>query len=96
MCFYVTERKDLAVKKFLEKPENFSDLFNGSIFCGRQVLRADMLERLPGESALTFPDKAGQKVSERRYRDAICKASGSTTYAVFAVEGQEKPIMPCR
>ena len=86
----MSQRKDLAVKKFLEKPENFSDLFNGSIFCGRQVLRADMLERLPGESALSFPDKEGQKVSERRYRDAICKASGSTTYAVFAVEGQEK------
>ena len=94
----MSQRKDLAVKKFLEKPENFSDLFNGSIFCGRQVLRADMLERLPGESALTFPDKAGQKVSERRYRDAICKASGSTTYAVFAVEGQEKThyAMPVR
>ena len=94
----MSQRKDLAVKKFLEKPENFSDLFNGSIFCGRQVLRADMLERLPGESALTFPDKEGQKVSERRYRDAICKASGSTTYAVFAVEGQEKThyAMPVR
>ena len=94
----MSQRKDLAVKKFLEKPENFSDLFNGSIFCGRQVLRADMLERLPGESALSFPDKEGQKVSERRYRDAICKASGSTTYAVFAVEGQEKThyAMPVR
>ena len=36
--------KDLAVMRFLEKPENFSDLFNGSLFQGKQVLKAEMLE----------------------------------------------------
>ena len=30
--------KDAVIKKFLEKPENFSDLFNGSLFQGKQVL----------------------------------------------------------
>lgn len=80
--------KDLAVMRFLEKPENFSDLFNGSLFQGKQVLKAEMLESMSGRSALSFRDKDGRKVSVRRYRDAVCKASGHTAYAVFAVEGQ--------
>ena len=90
--------KDLAVMKFLEKPENFSDLFNGSLFQGRQVLRADRLENLSGKSALSFLDKDGNKVTVRRYRDAVCKASGHTSYAVFAVEGQGEThyAMPVR
>lgn len=90
--------KDAVIKKFLEKPENFSDLFNGSLFQGKQVLKADMLGDLPGESMISFSDKEGKKVSARRYRDIIRKASGRTTYAVFAVEGQEKThyAMPVR
>nr|WP_308624337.1 Rpn family recombination-promoting nuclease/putative transposase [uncultured Eisenbergiella sp.] len=90
--------KDLAVMKFLEKPEHFSDLFNGSLFQGKQVLRADRLENLSGKSALSFLDKEGNKVTVRRYRDAVCKASGRTAYAVFAVEGQGEThyAMPVR
>ena len=90
--------KDAVIKKFLEKPENFSDLFNGSLFQGKQVLKADMLGDLPGESMISFSDKEGKKVSARRYRDVIRKASGRKTYAVFAVEGQEKThyAMPVR
>ena len=90
--------KDLAVMRFLEKPENFSDLFNGSLFRGKQVLKAEMLESMSGRSALSFRDKDGGKVSVRRYRDAVCKASGRTTYAVFAVEGQGEThyAMPVR
>lgn len=47
---------------------------------------------------ISFSDKEGKKVSARRYRDIIRKASGRTTYAVFAVEGQEKThyAMPVR
>lgn len=90
--------KDLAVMRFLEKPENFSDLFNGSLFQGKQVLKAEMLESMSGRSALSFRDKDGRKVSVRRYRDAVCKASGHTAYAVFAVEGQGEThyAMPVR
>lgn len=51
--------KDLAVMRFLEKPENFSDLFNGSLFRGKQVLKAEMLESMSGRSALSFRDKDG-------------------------------------
>ena len=58
----MSNEKDLAVTKFLERPENFSDLFNGSLFQGKQVIKADRLENLPGESALSFTDKKGKKV----------------------------------
>lgn len=94
----MSNEKDLAVTKFLERPENFSDLFNGSLFQGKQVIKADRLENLPGESALSFTDKKGKKVSVRRYRDVIRKASGDTAYAVFAVEGQGEThyAMPVR
>ena len=43
----MANEKDAVIKKFLEKPENFSDLFNGSLFRGKQVLKADMLGDLP-------------------------------------------------
>ena len=90
--------KDMAVKKFLDNPKNFCDLFNGSLFRGKQVMKADMLEDLPGESMISFRDKRGKQVSAKRYRDVIRKVSGQTTYAVFAVEGQEKThfAMPVR
>ena len=35
----MSNEKDLAVTKFLERPENFSDLFNGSLFQGKQVIK---------------------------------------------------------
>ena len=44
--------KDLAVMRFLEKPENFSDLFNGSLFRGKQVLKAEMLESIDRKSVV--------------------------------------------
>ena len=54
--------KDAVIKKFLEKPENFSDLFNGSLFQGKQVLKADMLGDLPGESMISFKKGIGQTI----------------------------------
>ncbi|MFR6327878.1 MAG: hypothetical protein ACLUOI_02975 [Eisenbergiella sp.] len=89
--------KDAVIKKFLEKPENFSDLFNGSLFQGKQVLKADMLGDLPGESMISFTDKEGKKVSARRYRDVIRKASGRTTYSFRSGRaGKTHYAMPVR
>ena len=82
------KEKDSAVKRFLENPAHFCDLFNGSLFGGKQVLKAGSLESLPGEAIVSFADKDGRKVTVRRYRDAVRKACGNTMYAVFAVEGQ--------
>lgn len=41
------KEKDSAVKRFLENPAHFCDLFNGSLFGGKQVLKAGQ----PGEPA---------------------------------------------
>ena len=49
--------KDLAVMRFLEKPENFSDLFNGSLFQGKQVLKAEMLRGVPLMLFLRWKDR---------------------------------------
>ena len=49
-----------------------------------------MLGDLPGESMISFSDKEGKKVSARRYRDVIRKASAERRMQFFVVEGQEK------
>lgn len=92
------KEKDSAVKRFLENPAHFCDLFNGSLFGGKQVLKAGSLESLPGESIVSFADKDGRKVTVKRYRDAVRKACGNALYAIFAVEGQDKAhyAMPVR
>ena len=88
--------KDLAVMRFLEKPENFSDLFNGSLFRGKQVLKAEMLESMSGRSVLSFRDKGGGKVSVRRYRDAVCRRRGVLLMLFLRWKGRGKLIMLCR
>lgn len=92
------KEKDSAVKRFLENPAHFCDLFNGSLFGGKQVLKAGSLESLPGEAIVSFADKDGRKVTVKRYRDAVRKACGNALYAIFAVEGQDKAhyAMPVR
>lgn len=89
------KEKDSAVKRFLENPAHFCDLFNGSLFGGKQVLKAGSLESLPGEAIVSFADKDGRKVTVKRYRDAVRKACGNALYAIFAVEGRTRHIMLC-
>ena len=77
------KEKDSAVNRFLENPAHFCDLFNGSLFGGKQVLKAGSLESLPGEAIVSFADKDGRKVK-------VSQSRSHTVHYGFIYDGDEK------
>lgn len=47
-------KKDLLLKSYLSDPARYADVYNGSVFGGMQVLRAEQLEK--AESVQTKSD----------------------------------------
>lgn len=80
--------KDFCLKQLLLDKQRFADLFNGSLFDGRQILNADDLELVPDESGIIFIDRDGSKRTIQRRRDVVMKSSNDVCFAVFACEGQ--------
>ena len=75
---------DIVIRKYMEDKERFSDLMNGSLFGGKQVVKEENLEQMKGESSINLMDKNKKRKSVIRYRDVVMKAD----YAIFAVENQ--------
>lgn len=82
--------EDIVLKKYLSDKYRFADLINGSIFGGKQRVKAENLTLLNGESDLCFLDKNGKRKTVMRYRDVIMKADFGTCFAVMAEENQTK------
>lgn len=80
--------KDFCLKQLLLDKQRFADLFNGTLFDGRQILDADDLELVPDESGIIFIDRDGTKRTIQRRRDVVMKSSNDVCFAVFACEGQ--------
>lgn len=58
-----------AVREWMSNPVRFSDLYNGIVFQGKQVVLPEELESAEGETDILLEDKK-QKVQEiHRYRD---------------------------
>lgn len=75
---------DIVIRKYMEDKERFSDLMNGSLFDGKQVVKQENLEQIKGESSIYLMDKNKKRKSVIRYRDVVMK----TDYAIFAEENQ--------
>lgn len=91
-------KSDIAVKQWLGKKERFADLFNGTVFQGRQVVLAEELEETAGESSVLTADKDGREKGIHRYRDIVMRWKKGATLAILACEDQEKVhyAMPVR
>ena len=66
---------DVALKVWLRDKTRFADLFNGTIFDGKQVVKPKELEIVKGEGVAVLENK-GEGEKDRgvqRYRDVIMK-----------------------
>lgn len=90
--------QDYYVKRLLNDPARFADLYNGTVFGGRQVLRADQLSVVPEEKGLAIVGLDGRRRLIRRSRDVIKKASFGAYFVLLAEENQDKVhyAMPVR
>lgn len=90
--------ENVAVNRWLNDHERFADLFNGTVFGGRQVVRPEHLEDMDRESDVLLPDRTGKGKSIQRYRDIVKRWKRGANLAVLACESQSKVhyAMPVR
>lgn len=77
--------KDIRLKGYLGDATRYADLWNGSIFQGKQVVKAKDLEPIS-----PVIDEADEKGTEEMLRDVVMKQSlAGQKYALWTVENQE-------
>ena len=91
-------RQDVRVNRLFERKDIFADMVNGTLHGGRQVLRAEDLERLPVRSGIVTDNEKGGKRTVGRIGDIRMQAKGSTYSVIFAGETQKEVhyAMPVR
>ena len=94
MCMGNMPKANDAIRDFFMDNENFADLFNGYLFQGEQVVKAEELSDVPSEYELSLEEKnKGKKkriLRVSQYRDVIKKSTAGTEYVILGIENQEK------
>ena len=57
----MTQEKDLFINQYLEDPEHFADIYNGTVFHGKQILKPDDLSSVESDHSILLPDKYRKK-----------------------------------
>lgn len=83
-------KRNAAVNNWLSDNRRFADLFNGAVFDGRQIIRAEELEDLDRETDIVISGKGGTSKGVQRYRDIVKRWRGGTDLAVLACESQAR------
>jgi len=79
-------RKDIGLKEYLSDARRYADLWNGSVFQGKQILKAE--ELIEADSVV---QKTEQKNETEKTVDLIRKQyRDGKQFAVFILENQEK------
>lgn len=78
-------KKDIALRKYLNDKERFSDLINGILFRGEQELMPSMLEERDSVAAIAVNEK---RRLIKRERDIIHKAAMGVEFLILACENQ--------
>ena len=91
-------KSDTAVKIWLSDDRRFADLFNGTVFGGKQVVMPEDLEKLDRETDIIITDKRASTKGLQRHRDIVKQWKHGTFLAVLACEAQDKVhyAMPVR
>ena len=91
-------KADIAVKNWLSDRERFADLFNGTVFGGKQVVLPEELEDMDRETDIIITDKGEKEHGVQRYRDLVKRWNHEILLAVLACEIQDKAhyAMPVR
>ena len=80
--------KDLYQSDFYEDSRRFADAFNGSLFQGKQVVRAEELEEADGE-LISFIEAGEEGQAHKVIRDKVKKWRG-THFAILVMENQSQ------
>ena len=83
-------KDDVALKVWLSNKERFADLFNGTIFEGQQVIKANELEEKKSESVTIVKNKKENMKDKdvHRYRDITMRWRGKYNLMILACENQ--------
>lgn len=84
----MTQEKDLFINQYLENPEHFADIYNGTVFRGKQIIKPEDLSPAECNQSILLPDKSGRKKAVRRYRDVVKKTHLGAQFAILACENQ--------
>lgn len=77
--------KDIRLKVYFDDAKRYADLWNGSMFQGKQIVKAEDLKTI--SPMLDMADKTG---TEEMLRDIVMKQSlEGQRFALWAVENQE-------
>ena len=92
-----THQKDVTLKTFWRDNEHFADLFNATVFNGKQVLKPDKLTEMDTNVSATIHSKSYNE-SITRNRDVVKKMSDSVEFNILGLEIQDKThyAMPLR
>lgn len=92
-----THQKDVSLKTFWRDNEHFADLFNATVFNGKQVLKPDKLTEMDTDVSATIQSKSYNK-SITRNRDVVKKMSDGVEFNILGLEIQDKThyAMPLR
>ena len=92
-----THQKDVSLKTFWRDNEHFADLFNATVFNGKQVLKPDKLTEMDTDVSATIHSKSYNE-SITRNRDVVKKMSDGVEFNILCLEIQDKThyAMPLR
>ena len=92
-----THQKDVSLKTFWRDNEHFADLFNATVFNGKQVLKPDKLTEMDTDVSATIQSKSYNE-SITRNRDVVKKMSDGIEFNILGLEIQNKThyAMPLR
>lgn len=92
-----THQKDVTLKTFWRDNEHFADLFNATVFNGKQVLKPDKLTEIDTDVSATIHSKSYNE-SITRNRDVVKKMSDGVEFNILGLEIQDKThyAMPLR
>ena len=91
-------KKDDAIVPFFKDKHRFSDLFNGALFHGKQLISPDELEFTESVQTAILKDKHNKKHYVKRYRDIVMNWKNKLSFVILACEVQENVhyAMPVR
>lgn len=92
-----THQKDVSLKTFWRDNEHFADLFNATVFNGKQVLKPNKLTEMDTDVSATIQSKSYNE-SITRNRDVVKKMSDGIEFNILGLEIQNKThyAMPLR
>ena len=89
-------KADIAVKNWLSDKERFADLFNGTVFGGKQVVLPENLEDMDRETDIIVTDKREKGRGVQRFRDIVKNGKKGSCWRFWLVRHRTRYIMPCQ